>query len=323
MTLSKPPMNLKYQLLQAATLSNGQVRGRYAPSPSGVQHLGNIQTAIAAWLQARLAGGEFVIRMDDIDTPRIKEGSARQIIDDLRWLGLEWDIIEGIDYVADADSVYVESKYLPHYTEAFEILKQQAYLYPCVCSRKEIRQKVSKPNEAGHYVYPGTCRGRDMSSFTADQQRVWRFLVPNKEIKFVDVLVGEQVQNVAEAWGDLIVKRFNGMYAYQLVSVVDDIKMGITDVVRGVDLLDSTPGQIALFEALGAKPPRFWHVPLKTDAEGNKLAKRDGSDSLQMLREAGEAAEQVIGRLSYELGLIERIEAVSLQALLEYLRAET
>ncbi len=312
-------MNLKYQLLQTGSLSNGQVRGRYAPSPSGVQHLGNIQSAIIAWLQVRLAGGEFALRMDDIDTPRVKEGSAQQILDDLRWLGMDWDVFEDIEYAPDTNGIYVETDYLAQYTAAFQALKIQGYLYPCACSRKDIRQQVAKPNESGHYVYPGTCRGRDSASFAHDQQLVWRFKVPDKEITFVDMLMGEQSQNVSAAWGDIIIKRFNDMYAYQLVSVVDDITMGVTDVVRGADLLDSTPGQIALFNALGAQAPRFWHVPLKTDAKGNKLSKRDGSDSLQMLREKGKTPEQVIGRLAYELGLLESDVPIGLRELLAYI----
>ena len=132
--------------------------------------------------------------------------------------------------------------------------------------------------------------------------------------------MGKQTQNVARAWGDLIVKRFNDLYAYQLVSVVDDIKMGITDVVRGEDLLDSTPGQIALFEALGVEPPRFWHVPLKTDAEGNKLSKRDGSDSLQMWRVAGVTPEAVIGQLAFELGLAGTRTLICLEELLQSIK---
>ena len=310
------PIDLKYQLLQAASLSNGQVRGRYAPSPSGVQHLGNIQTAIVAWLQVRLAGGQFALRMDDIDTPRVKEGSVAQILDDLRWLGLDWDMIEGIDFVPDNDGVYVESHYLSYYREAFEVLEKHGLLYPCACSRKQIRKIVGKPNAAGHYVYPGTCRGQTISFFAEDQQLVWRYRAPDELICFKDELMGEQTQNVARAWGDLIVKRFNDLYAYQLVSVVDDIKMGITDVVRGEDLLDSTPGQIALFEALGAEPPRFWHVPLKTDGAGNKLAKRDGSDSLWLLREMGKTPEEVVGQLAFELGLVETDTPLGLGALL-------
>jgi glutamyl-tRNA synthetase len=281
-----------------------------------VQHLGNIQTAIVAWLQVRLAGGQFALRMDDIDTPRVKEGSAAQILDDLRWLGLDWDLIEGIDFVPDNDGVYVESHYLSYYREAFEVLEKKGLLYPCACSRKQIRKVVGKPNAAGHYVYPGTCRGRKISYFAEEQQLVWRYRAPDELICFKDELMGEQTQNVARAWGDLIVKRFNDLYAYQLVSVVDDIKMGITDVVRGEDLLDSTPGQIALFEALGAEPPRFWHVPLKTDGEGNKLAKRDGSDSLQMLREAGKTPQEVVGQLAFELGLVETDAPLGLRALL-------
>jgi glutamyl-tRNA synthetase len=316
------PFKLKHQLLQATTLSDGQVRGRYAPSPSGAQHMGNIQSAVIAWLQARLVGGEFALRMDDIDTPRIKAGSAQQIIDDLRWLGLDWDVLGGVEYAADSDGIYVESNYLATYDAVFQSLQQQAVLYPCICSRKDIRSCVATANEAGHYVYPGTCRGKPVSQGSPDQQQVWRFIVPDTEMQFVDVLAGKQTQNVADAWGDIIVKRFNAMYAYQLVSVVDDIKMGISDVVRGADLLESTAGQIALFQALGAQPPRFWHAPIKRDAKGEKLAKRDGSESLLMLRQAGSTPAQLIGRIGFELGLIESDEGVSLQELLQHLRAQ-
>lgn len=315
-------MDLKSALFKISLRPNQHRRGRYAPSPSGVQHLGNIRTAIVAWLQARLAGGEFMLRMDDIDTPRVKEGSAEQIIDDLRWLGLDWDNIDAIAYQADKENIYIETDYISHYREAFEVLTSQLLLYPCTCSRRDIRKAVLRPNEAGHYVYPGSCRDKAIKDDVPEQQIVWRFKVPGKNIHFTDMLAGAQTQNVATAWGDIIVKRFNKLYAYQLVSVVDDIKMGITDVVRGADLLDSTPGQIALFNALGATPPRFWHLPLKTDASGEKLSKRDGSDSLKMLREAGKTPEQVIGQLAHELDLLAQYEPLGLQELLIKLQAE-
>lgn len=310
-------MDLKYQLLQIAADHKGQVRGRYAPSPSGIQHLGNIRSAIVAWLQVRLAGGEFALRMDDIDTPRVRAGSAEQIIDDLRWLGMDWDQIEGIVYAPDEDKIYTETEYLSYYEAAFDQLMRQRLLYPCTCSRRDIRHVVAKSNKSGHYVYPGTCREKTIEDIAPEQQVVWRFKVPDDTIQFSDMIAGNQLQNIATAWGDLIVKRFNGMFAYQLVSVVDDIKMGVTDVVRGNDLLDSTPGQIALFQALGAKPPRFWHLPLKTNKFGEKLAKRDGSDSLQLLRNTGTSAEQIIGQLTYELGIIEVDKPMCLSELLE------
>ena len=313
-------MNLKYQLLQAGTLPNGKVRGRYAPSPSGVQHLGNIQTAILSWLQVRLAGGEFALRMDDIDTPRIRAGSAEQIIDDLRWLGLDWDVLTGIEYEPSEEELYLESDYLPFYEAAFECLKSKGLLYPCACSRRDIRKAVSAPNAAGHYVYPGTCRELDVDSFGQDASLLWRFIVPNYEIEFTDMLIGHYSQNTAHAWGDIIVRRRGGLFAYQLVSVVDDIHMGVSDVVRGEDLLEQTPGQIALFRALDAELPRFWHVPVKTDSEGNKLAKRDGSDSLQNLRTAGKRAEEVIAELAFELELIDCPEPLSLEELLAHMR---
>lgn len=314
-------MNLKQALFKTAAQTKQGVRGRYAPSPSGVQHLGNMQTAIVAWLQVRLAGGEFILRMDDIDTPRVRAGSAAQIIDDLRWLGLDWDKIEGISYQADKDNIYTQTDYLLHYQEAFEALDNQQLLYPCTCSRRAIRKVVSSPNEAGHYVYPGTCQHKTIEDIAPGQQIVWRFKVSDDIIRFTDMIAGDQAQNLVTAWGDIIIKRFNKLFAYQLVSVVDDIKMGITDVVRGADLLDSTAGQIALFNALGATPPRFWHLPLKTDEAGQKLSKRDGSDSLQMLREAGETPEQVVGCLAYELGLWTENSPIGLHDLLRKLQA--
>ena len=315
-------MDLKQTLFQAAVKTNGRVRGRYAPSPSGVQHLGNIRTAIVAWLQVRLAGGEFILRMDDIDTPRVREGSAAQIIDDLRWLGLDWDKVAGIAYQPDQDNIYTETDYLGYYLDAFKVLENQQLLYPCACSRRDIRKVVSSPNEAGHYVYPGSCQHKTIQDIAPEQQFVWRFKVPDEIIQFTDMIAGEQAQNLTTAWGDIIIKRFNKLFAYQLVSVVDDIKMGITDVVRGADLLDSTAGQIALFNALGATPPRFWHLPLKTDESGEKLSKRDGSDSLQMLRDAGKSPEQVVGCLAHELGLWLEDRPISLHELLKKLQAE-
>lgn len=311
-------MQTKYQLMQAVSLPKGQVRGRYAPSPSGVQHLGNIRTAMMAWLQLRLAEGQFVLRMDDLDTPRVKPGSAAQILDDLRWLGLDWDVLEDIDYEADSDGVYVQSASQGHYRQAFSRLQEQGRVFPCDCSRKAIAQQAGKPNAGGHFVYPGSCRNRTLDDF-AGREVAWRFRVADEMIAFDDMLAGMQSQNIRQQSGDFVIKRRDGIFAYQLASVVDDIDMGITDVVRGVDLLDSTPAQIALFRALGSEPPRFWHLPLKTDAQGNKLAKRDGSDSLLALREAGMSAEQVVGALAFELGLIEREEGLSLSELLAQL----
>ena len=315
-------MQLKYQLLQTVSLPKGQVRGRYAPSPSGVQHLGNIRTAMVAWLQARLSGGEFIMRMDDLDTPRVKFGSAEQILDDLHWLGLDWDVLEAIHYGPDHGGVYVQSVSQDHYQQAFSRLQNQGRVFPCDCSRKAIAQKVGKPNAGGHFVYPGTCRNRSLDEFPKGEALAWRYRVADEVIAFDDVLMGIQSQNVAQESGDAVIKRRDGIFAYQLASVVDDIDMRITDVVRGVDLLDSTPVQIALFRALGAESPRFWHLPLKTDADGNKLAKRDGSDSLLALREAGVSAEWVVGALAFELGLIEREEVLGLSELLQYLSAE-
>lgn len=314
--------DLKYQLLKTSTQPNGQVKGRYAPSPSGVQHLGNIQTALVAWLQTRLAGGEFILRMDDIDTPRLIEGSAEQIIDDLRWLGMDWDSISSSSYLPYEDGVYYQSQQQLSYLAALKSLDEQSRLFTCSCSRKDIQQLVKKPSIAGHFVYPGTCRTRQDSYDNTAKDIAWRFRVSDKIICFKDQLMGDQCQNIAIEMGDLIVKRRDGLFAYQLASVVDDIQMGITDVVRGADLLGSTPAQIDLFECLGAPVPRFWHLALKLDAKGDKLSKRSGSVSLQMLRQQGATAEQIIGQLAWDLKLVENDAPIKIQQLLKTLRVQ-
>ena len=314
--------DLKYQLLKTPTQPNGRVRGRYAPSPSGVQHLGNIQTAIVAWLQVRLAGGEFILRMDDIDTPRVKTGSAEQMLDDLRWLGIDWDCITASSYQPSSNGVYYQAQQQSSYLAAFDRLDKQSQLFACSCSRRDIKRIVIKPSPAGHYVYPGTCRPNQGVYNETAKNRAWRFKVSDKKTHFKDLLLGNQTQNVATEMGDFIVKRRDGIFAYQLASVVDDIQLGITDVVRGADLLESTPAQIDLFECLGAPVPRFWHLPLKLDAKGDKLSKRSGSVSLQMLRQQGATAEQIIGQLAWDLKLVENESPIRIQQLLKTLRVQ-
>lgn len=313
-------MDIKYQLIQGASLHNGQVRGRYAPSPSGELHLGNIQTAIIAWLQARLSGGEFILRMDDIDTPRVKKGSAMQILDDLHGLGFDWDSPKIKGYVYDAHGVCNQSEHHGHYQAAFDTLQDNGYLFPCTCSRRDIRSIVNKSPKWGQIVYPGTCRNNNLVQIGKDTEYAWRFRVSDHALHFADGFYGAQTQDVTKEMGDFLIKRRNGLFAYQLASVVDDINMGVTDVVRGADLIDATPSQILLTQALGEKAPRYWHAPIKNDATGRKLAKRDGSDSLKALMKNGMTVAQIIGGIAFDVGFIDRKEMIGLNELLMYLK---
>jgi len=299
--------------------------GRYAPSPSGPLHLGNLRTALLAWLQARLANQPFILRMEDLDLPRVKPGSSEQIIKDLRWLGLDWD--QGPDINGPA-APYNQSARHPQYQQAFQQLLDKDLIYPCYCSRKDIQQAASAPHahERGS-IYPGTCRDpaqrAAMERRHPDKTAAWRYRVPTRTIEFEDRVVGHVTQSLDKEVGDFAIKRADGLFAYQLAVVVDDGMMGITDVVRGADLLDSTTRQIELFETLGYPVPTFWHVPLMLDDSGARLSKRDGADSLEVWRQQGKNAEAVIGYLAFSVGLIDIKQAISTNDLLQALKSST
>lgn len=298
--------------------------GRYAPSPSGPLHLGNLRTALLAWLQARLANQALILRMEDLDLPRVKSSSRGQIIKDLRWLGLDWD--EGPDIGGPA-APYEQSARNPQYQQAFQQLLDQDLIYPCYCSRKDIQQAASAPH-ADEYgpIYPGTCR--NPLKRTAIKLRhpgkaaAWRYRVPDRTIEFEDRVVGHTHQSLKREVGDFVIKRADGLFAYQLAVVVDDGMMGMTDVVRGADLLDSTARQIELFEALGYPVPSFWHVPLMLDDTGTRLSKRDGADSLDVSKQQGKNADAVLGYLAFSVGLIDEEQAISTQELFQGLTLE-
>jgi len=295
--------------------------GRYAPSPSGPLHLGNARTALLAWLQARLAGATMVLRMEDLDKPRTKPGSAAQILDDLSWLGLDWD--EGPD-LGGAHGPYDQSARDPLYARAFDFLRGRGDLFPCYCTRKDIVEAASAPHHEGKtHLYPGTCRhltpADEPPPERADRVPAWRYRVDDRETALEDVIAGRFSQRLERDVGDFAVRRRDGLFAYQLAVVVDDILMGITDVVRGADLLDSTPRQIALFEALGYPPPRFWHVPLMLNEDGKRMSKRDGSTSIAELRERGVRPEGLVGMLAGTLGLVPEDTAISARALCDAL----
>ncbi len=298
---SKLSTGLKYNLLQRRDLKSLSLVGRYAPSPTGPLHLGNARTALLAWLQVRLAGGRFIMRMDDLDLPRVKAGSAAQCLDDLRWLGLDWD--EGPD-VGGPHAPYEQSQRSDLYEKALSVLHAESFIYRCYCSRRDIREAASAPHQPGHVLrYPGTCREREPDKIPT-LPPAWRFKVDNLKINMSDGIVGNYSQRLADEVGDFVVKRRDGLFAYQLASVVDDIAMGVTDIVRGADLLDSAPRQLALVDALGAARPVFWHVPMLCDAKGVRLSKRNGADSLQDMWEQHQRPEAVVGELAASLGLL-------------------
>ncbi|HEX5051575.1 MAG TPA: tRNA glutamyl-Q(34) synthetase GluQRS [Planctomycetota bacterium] len=269
--------------------------GRLAPSPTGALHLGNARTFLLAWLSIRSRGGTLPLRIEDIDGPRVKSGAAAQVIEDLRWLGLDWD-----------GEPVLQSERLPLYAEAAARLVARGLAYPCVCTRREVEEAASAPHESGDDgpVYPGTCRGRfpDLASARAATGRepALRFRVDVDAVPFVDGFAGARPGRVA---GDFVVQKRDGEPAYQLAVVVDDAAQGVTEVVRAEDLLPSTPRQLLLYRALGLVPPRFVHVPLVVGADGLRLAKRHGDTSLRFLREQGVAADAIVGFLAASCAL--------------------
>jgi glutamyl-Q tRNA(Asp) synthetase len=245
-------------------------RGRFAPSPTGLLHAGSLVAAVGSWLCARHARGQWLIRMEDIDPPREVAGSATAILEALPAFGL----------IADAPVVHQSSR-LNAYAQAFERLKRAGLLFPCWCSRNDLAA-------AGGIHRDGHCIARP----DPEREPAWRIRVPDEEITFIDELQGEQRQNLREVVGDFVIRRVEGFYSYQLACVVDDAWQGISDVVRGGDLLDSTPRQIWLQRCLNLPTPQYLHLPLVLDAEGRKLSKSehslevDASDPLPALRRA-------------------------------------
>jgi glutamyl-tRNA synthetase len=290
------------------------VVGRLAPSPTGAQHVGNARTYLIAWLAARSRGGRVVLRIEDIDSPRVKPGSARQAVDDLAWLGLDWD-----------GEPVIQTHRLACYENALEQLARRELVYPCTCTRSDVERAASAPHlDQEGPVYPGTCSHRKASDAAAltGQPFCWRFRAGPGRVEFVDGFRGPIALCPAHLGGDFVVWKSAGTPAYQLAVVVDDGGQGVTEVVRGDDLVTSTPRQLLLYQALGLTAPSFSHVPLVVGPDGRRLAKRHGDTRLASLRAAGVSAEKLIGLLAWSCGWLDRIEPLRARDLLPLFRLE-
>ena len=287
------------------------VRGRLAPSPTGALHLGNARTFLIAWLSVRSRGGSLLLRMEDLDHPKVKPAATRQALNDLRWLGLDWD--EGPD-LGGPHAPYVQSVRIDRYAAALEQLRGQGLIYPCVCSRQDVESGQSAPHasEDGLY-YPGVCRSRFASyaeaaaTLTPGRLPAWRFAVGGVEgadstVAFEDGFHGWQREDVALTVGDFVIARHPLGAGYMLAVVVDDAAMGVNEVLRGDDLMPATHRQLMLYRALSLPPPRFVHVPLVVSVEGRRLAKRHGDTRIASLRERGLRPSQVVGLLAWWCG---------------------
>ena len=283
---------------------SGAPVGRFAPTPSGRMHLGNVFAALIAWLSVRSRGGNLVLRMEDLDTQRTSDAFAKTLREDLAWLGLDWDM-----------ETEPQSRRSHIYEQYFQQLADLGLLYPCYCTRSQLHS-VNAPHLAdGTYVYPGTCRNlTDIQKASFDRAPAWRVKVPNRCWTVEDHIQGTYRENLATDCGDFVVRRADGVYVYQLAVTVDDGLAGVTEVVRGTDLLSSAPRQMYLQELFGFPHPEYAHVPLLLAPDGRRLSKRDQDLDLGALRQRL-TPEQLIGMLGYISGLLERNIPISAQEL--------
>ena len=278
------------------------VRGRFAPSPSGRMHLGNLFCALLSYLSVKSRGGEWILRIEDLDTARCRPDYARQVEEDLRWLGLAWD--EG-GSAGGPDAPYFQSERTALYEAALARLRGMGLVYPCFCTRAQLHAASAPHREDGLTVYPGTCRGLTAEDIArreaAGRKGALRLRVPEETVTFTDGHLGEVTEYLPTDCGDFLLRRSDGLFAYQLAVVVDDAAMGVTEVVRGADLLSSTPRQLLLYELLGWEAPEFYHFPLLLSLDGRRLSKRDRDLGLGALRERY-TPEEIIGKLAYLAG---------------------
>lgn len=293
-----------------------KIKGRFAPSPSGRMHLGNVAAALMSWLSAKSRGGDWLLRIEDLDPQRSKRDYARMIEDDLHWLGLDWDE-GGLDGIGDAGP-YCQSERDEFYEVALKRLEEMGLTYKCRCTRADIMATQAPHESDGRVVYRGTCRPLRLGGTFNDDSLTdgaVRLYVPDRDILFSDRLCGPQHVNLSNHCGDFILRRKDGAWAYQLAVVVDDALMGVTEVVRGCDLLLSAAQQIYLYQLLGYDVPEYAHIPLICNDSGLRLSKRDGSMSMAALRERF-SPEEVLGQAAFKLGLIDDYRPVRLNELM-------
>ena len=278
--------------------------GRFAPTPSGRMHLGNVFAAMVAWRSVRSRGGQLVLRMEDLDTERTSAEFAEVLRDDLRWLGLDWDW-----------ETAPQSQRSQVYDRYFEQLREKGLLYPCYCTRSQLHN-VNAPHLAdGTYVYPGTCRELSEAQRAAfNRAPSWRVRVPQRQYQLTDLCQGEFRQELTEECGDFVVRRADGVYVYQLAVTVDDGEAGVTEVVRGMDLLGSAPRQMYLQELFGFPHPQYGHVPMLLSPDGRRLSKRDRDLDLGVLRQ-NMTAPQLLGKLAFSAELIDQNVPISAKEL--------
>ena len=270
--------------------------GRYAPSPSGRMHLGNLMCCRLARLSAKSKGGQVLLRIEDLDAVRCPRVYADAIQDDLAWLGLAADGPTPTVYQSERSEIY---------QQYYDILLKKGLIYPCFCSRCQLHAASAPHRSDGQVVYAGTCRGlsdAEVARRSLTRAPAFRVQVPDEEIAFTDGHLGRYAENLARDCGDFYLRRADGVFAYQLAVVVDDALMGVTEVVRGSDLLSSTPRQLWLYRELGLTAPQFYHLPLLLAPDGRRLSKRDGDQSLENLR-ARYTPQEIIGKLAYVCGL--------------------
>ncbi|MGN1369292.1 MAG: tRNA glutamyl-Q(34) synthetase GluQRS [Aristaeellaceae bacterium] len=281
--------------------------GRFAPTPSGRLHLGNILCAMLAYLSARSQGGRFLLRIEDVDIPRCPRRLAQQCIDDLRFLGFIWD--EEPLYQSDRGDIY---------RAALDRLTAEGHTYPCFCTRAQL-MSLAAPNLGDtQVIYQRTCANLspgEAAERAKTRAPAIRLRVPDEDVSFVDGLFGRQTENLARDCGDFILRRSDGLYGYQLAVVVDDAMQGVTEVVRGRDILSATPRQLYLQRLLGVTPPDYVHIPLLVDAQGRRLAKRDRDLDLTALAKRFTPGE-ILGMLAFSAGILQEVRPVTLEELI-------
>ena len=285
-------------------MAEKQTVGRFAPTPSGRMHLGNVFAALIAWLSVRSQNGGMVLRMEDLDTQRTSGEFAQVLREDLAWLGLDWDT-----------ETPPQSQRTAVYDRYFEKMMDEGLLYPCYCTRSQLHSVNAPHLSDGTYVYPGTCR--NLTEPPAGRKPAWRVMVPDKIWSFTDRVQGDYSLNLATDCGDMVVRRADSVYVYQLAVTVDDGEAGVTEVVRGMDLLSSAPRQMYLQELLGFAHPEYGHVPMLLAPDGRRLSKRDRDLDLGQLRKRMKP-EQLIGNLAFAAGLIEIYQPVSAKELAQH-----